>query len=51
METIRTNPIVEVPSDFVLVARVFALLSGIAHTLGGRADVLDSLGGGNAARG
>jgi predicted unusual protein kinase regulating ubiquinone biosynthesis (AarF/ABC1/UbiB family) len=51
METIRTNPIVEVPSDFVLVARVFALLSGIAHTLGGRADVLDALGGGNAARG
>ncbi len=51
METIRTNPIVEVPSDFVLVARAFALLSGIAHTLGGRADVLDSLGGGNAARG
>jgi predicted unusual protein kinase regulating ubiquinone biosynthesis (AarF/ABC1/UbiB family) len=51
METIRTNPIVEVPSDFVLVGRVFALLSGIAHTLGGRADVLDALGGGNAARG
>jgi predicted unusual protein kinase regulating ubiquinone biosynthesis (AarF/ABC1/UbiB family) len=51
METIRTNPIVEVPSDFVLIARVFALLSGIAHTLGGRADVLDALGGGNAARG
>ena len=51
METIRTNPIVSVPSDFVLVARVFALLSGIAHTLGGRADVLVALGGGNAARG
>ena len=51
METIRTNPIVEVPTDFVLVARVFALLSGIAHTLGGRANVLDSLGGGNASRG
>ena len=31
--------------DFVLVARVFALLSGIAHTLGGRAATLDSLGG------
>jgi predicted unusual protein kinase regulating ubiquinone biosynthesis (AarF/ABC1/UbiB family) len=51
METIRTNPIVEVPSDFVLIARVFALLSGIAHTLGGRADVLDALGGGNVSRG
>lgn len=51
METIRTNPIVEVPTDFVLVARVFSLLSGIAHTLGGRANVLDALGGGNTSRG
>ncbi|MEX2208878.1 MAG: AarF/UbiB family protein [Myxococcota bacterium] len=51
METIRTNPIVLVPSDFVLIARVFALLSGIAHTLGGRADVLDALGGGSVSRG
>ena len=49
-ESIRRDPIVEVPSDFVLVARVFALLSGIAHTLGGRANTLESLGGGNAAR-
>jgi predicted unusual protein kinase regulating ubiquinone biosynthesis (AarF/ABC1/UbiB family) len=51
METIRTNPIVEVPTDFVLVARAFSLLSGIAHTLGGRANVLDALGGGNTSRG
>ena len=44
-ESIRKDPIVSVPSDFVLVARVFALLSGIAHTLGGRPNTLDSLGG------
>jgi predicted unusual protein kinase regulating ubiquinone biosynthesis (AarF/ABC1/UbiB family) len=46
MESIRKDPIVEVPSDFVLVARAFALLSGIAHTLGGRANTLDALAGG-----
>jgi len=46
MESIRKDPIVSVPSDFVLVARVFALLSGIAHTLGGRPNTLDSLRGG-----
>jgi ubiquinone biosynthesis protein len=44
-ESIRKDPIVSVPSDFVLVARVFALLAGIAHTLGGRPNTLDSLGG------
>jgi ubiquinone biosynthesis protein len=46
MESIRKDPIVSVPSDFVLVARVFALLSGIAHSLGGRPNTLESLGGG-----
>jgi predicted unusual protein kinase regulating ubiquinone biosynthesis (AarF/ABC1/UbiB family) len=50
-EAIRTNPIVEVPTDFVLVARAFSLLSGIAHTLGHRANALDALGGGGASRG
>ena len=47
-EAIRENPIVEVPTDFVLVARAFSLLSGIAHTLGHRANVLDSMGAGGA---
>lgn len=46
----RTNPIVSVPSDFALVTRAFSLLSGIAHTLGSRANVLDSLGGPQAGR-
>ena len=41
---IRENPVVRVPSDFVLVGRVFSLLSGIAHTLGHRADVLAAMG-------
>jgi ubiquinone biosynthesis protein len=43
-EAIRENPVVRVPSDFVLVARVFSLLSGIAHTLGHRANVLEAMG-------
>ncbi len=43
-EAIRENPVVKVPGDFVLVGRVFALLSGIAHTLGHRANVLEAMG-------
>ncbi|MCZ6464886.1 MAG: AarF/UbiB family protein [Proteobacteria bacterium] len=43
-EAIRENPVVTVPSDFVLVGRVFALLSGIAHTLGHRANALEAMG-------
>ena len=34
---------VKVPSDFVLVGRAFGLLSGIAHTLGTRANVLEAM--------
>lgn len=45
-EAIRENPVVRVPSDFVLVGRVFSFLSGIAHTLGGRANVLAAMGAG-----
>jgi len=43
-EAIRENPLVDVPTDFVLVGRVFSLLSGIAHTLGHRANVLEAMG-------
>lgn len=43
-DAIRENPVVRVPSDFVLVGRVFAFLSGIAHTLGSRANVLAAMG-------
>jgi ubiquinone biosynthesis protein len=45
-EAIREDPVAEVPSDFVLVARVFSLLSGIAHSLGSRANVLQAMSGG-----
>ena len=44
-EAIREDPVAEVPSDFVLVARVFSLLSGIAHSLGSRANVLQAMSG------
>ena len=47
-DAIRENPVVRVPTDFVLVARAFSLLSGIAHTLGQRANALDALGPGVA---
>jgi predicted unusual protein kinase regulating ubiquinone biosynthesis (AarF/ABC1/UbiB family) len=43
-DAIRENPVVRVPSDFVLVGRAFSLLSGIAHTLGHRANVLEAMG-------
>ncbi len=45
-EAIRQDPVVRVPSDFVLVGRVFSFLSGIAHTLGHRANVLSAMGAG-----
>ncbi len=44
-EAIREDPVAEVPSDFVLVARVFSLLSGIGHSLGSRANVLRAMSG------
>ena len=43
-DAIREDPVVTVPTDFVLVARAFALLSGIGHALGQRANALDALG-------
>ncbi|MDE0884990.1 MAG: AarF/UbiB family protein [Myxococcota bacterium] len=48
-EAIREDPVAEVPSDFVLVARVFSLLSGIAHSLGSRANILQAMSGGGPA--
>lgn len=43
-QAVRENPVVRMPSDFVLVGRCFGLLSGIAHTLGHRADILTAMG-------
>ena len=42
-DAIRENPVVKVPTDFVLVTRAFALLSGIAHSLGQRANALEAM--------
>jgi predicted unusual protein kinase regulating ubiquinone biosynthesis (AarF/ABC1/UbiB family) len=50
-EAVRENPVVRVPSDFVLVGRVFSLLSGIAHSLGARANVLEAMGASTGASG
>ena len=43
-EAVRQNPVVLIPTHFVLVGRAFSLLSGIAHTLGHRANVLAAMG-------
>ena len=43
-DAIRENPLVDVPTDFVLVGRVFSFLSGIEHTLGHEANVLEAMG-------
>ncbi len=45
-DAVREDPLVHIPSDFVLVGRSFGMLSGIAHTLGARANVLQAMGGG-----
>jgi predicted unusual protein kinase regulating ubiquinone biosynthesis (AarF/ABC1/UbiB family) len=42
-QLIRENPIVRVPSHVVLVARVFALLSGLGRTLDVRIDMLRTI--------
>jgi predicted unusual protein kinase regulating ubiquinone biosynthesis (AarF/ABC1/UbiB family) len=43
-DAVRENPLVRMPTDFVLVGRCFSLLSGIGHTLGRRANVLEAMG-------
>ena len=48
-DAVRENPVVRMPSDFVLVGRCFSLLSGIAHTLACRADILGAMGVGSSA--
>ena len=40
---LRSNPLVEVPGDVILIARVMGLLSGIGRTLDSKTDLLDSL--------
>jgi predicted unusual protein kinase regulating ubiquinone biosynthesis (AarF/ABC1/UbiB family) len=50
-DAIRENPVVNVPSDFVLVGRAFSLLSGIGASLGARANVLEAMGASTGASG
>ena len=40
---LRANPLVEVPGDVVLIARVMGLLSGIGRTLDSETDLMDAI--------
>ena len=40
---LRSNPLVQVPGDVILIARVMGLLSGIGRTLDSRTDILEAL--------
>ena len=40
---LRANPLVEVPGDVVLIARVMGLLSGLGRTLGSRTDLIEAI--------
>jgi len=40
---LRANPLVEVPGDVVLIARVMGLLSGIGRTLDSRTDLMEAI--------
>ena len=41
--TLRGNPLVDVPGDVILIARVMGLLSGLGRTLNSETDLLDAL--------
>lgn len=40
---LRANPLVDVPGDIILIARVMGLLSGLGRTLDSRTDLLEAL--------
>ena len=40
---LRSNPLVEVPGEVILIARVMGLLSGIGRTLGSTTDLLEAI--------
>jgi aarF domain-containing kinase len=40
---LRANPLVQVPGDVILIARVMGLLSGIGRTLDSKTDLVESL--------
>jgi len=41
--TLRGNPLVDVPGDVILIARVMGLLSGLGRTLNSETDLLEAL--------
>ncbi|MEX2372917.1 MAG: AarF/UbiB family protein [Dehalococcoidia bacterium] len=42
-KVLRANPLVDVPGDIILIARVMGLLSGLGRTLDSRTDLLEAL--------
>ncbi|MXW23478.1 MAG: hypothetical protein F4Z96_02170 [Chloroflexi bacterium] len=40
---LRANPLVEVPGDVVLIARVMGLLSGLGRSLDSETDLMDAV--------
>jgi predicted unusual protein kinase regulating ubiquinone biosynthesis (AarF/ABC1/UbiB family) len=44
MRVLRENPVVRVPGEFLLIARVMGLLSGVGASLGAEVNLLDVLG-------
>lgn len=42
-KVLRANPLVDVPGDVILIARVMGLLSGLGRTLDSKTDLLEAL--------
>lgn len=42
-KVLRANPLIDVPGDVILVARVMGLLSGLGRTLDSKTDLLEAL--------
>ena len=40
---LRSNPLVDIPGDIILIARVMGLLSGLGRALDSKTDLLDAL--------
>ena len=42
-KVLRANPLIDVPGDVILIARVMGLLSGLGRTLESKTDLMDAL--------
>ena len=40
---LRANPLIDIPGDVILIARVMGLLSGIGRTLGSETDLIEAI--------